>query len=961
MAMSQKALILFLTVFFKASLQAQVNIYSGNASFDTIADITKNEIGLSYTQDKDKTIFSTKVDFAKLSFTNELSVYDMLQGKISGLDIISASGDPGKSAQVILRGYNFSGPNSPLIIIDGIPQKPLDNLFNLYNYNSEDIRSLIPVSLEDIRSVEVLKDGSSTSLYGAEGVNGVILIETKKGSPQKMGLTYQFNQSIIKEPSFIPMLTGDEYIMYQLEAWHNAEGVFEVPPEIAYDRDYSGFYNYSANTNWLNAVTQTGYASNHYLNIFGGNKKNRYFGSINYLDQRGTIINTGYNRLLSRLNFEHYFTKKLTLTLNLNYANNKYNDNIVVEDEYGNGKNILEMAFIKAPNMSIWEHDADGNRTGAYFTPIHNYQGSGYDYFNPVAISESGNATNTLNELMTTAHLQYDFKDWLRFRESFSYNRSSALSKTYLPFSALASGWMGTDINNRSDLEFEQFRNEIQTLVKIPFKDEKKNMLNGTFTWIMQDENYSIKPENIIPFYNAPEKNRDAAVSSLYYRLLDRYILNVNTRFESVSTNHDRNTWDSHYGVSTGWRFSNEPFFKKFQFLNNGMIHAGWSFSEYHPTAVFTTSYSLIVSNNQIYLVSVDETRYTQSFNSGLELALLDNRIRLNTDYYNKKTEANYNYWFRPPTMLKLRNKGWEFMVDYEIIRKKNLDWRVQFNMAHNNQTLLKVPDDINNSESTTLRNGNFVSYLFENKSPGSIYGLIQEGVYPTDEDAVALDKEGNILVDGLGTPVMLSYSSSGAGKYTFRGGDVKYRDMNYDGIIDENDVVYLGNSFPKVTGGFGSTVTFQNLTLTCNFHYRTGYKIINQIAMSSEDLSSKNNQGKNALNRWRVQGQHEKGMLPRAYMNHPANNLGSDAYVENGSFIRMNYISLGYNFKSEICQRFHVKDLFLSISAQRLFTFSTYRGLDPETETETGNWLNKDEIRVYPPKIYTISIRVSI
>jgi TonB-dependent SusC/RagA subfamily outer membrane receptor len=953
MTTSLRSQILFALVFLNLSLQAQVNIYSGNASLDTISNISKIETGLSYTKDKDLTLFSTKIDFARLSFTNELSVFDILQGKISGLDIISASGDPGRNALAILRGQNIAGNNFPLILIDEIPQKSLDNLFNLYNYYGEDIRSLIPVSLEDIRSVEVLKDGSSTSLYGAEGADGVILIETKKGSPQKMGLTYQFNQSIIKEPSFMPMLTGEEYIMYQLEAYHNA-GISEIPPEIAYDRDYADFYNYSANTDWLKAVTQTGYASNHYLNIFGGNEKNRYYGSINYLDQRGTIINTGYNRLLSRFNFEHYFTKRLTLALNLNYANNKYYDNVVVEDEYGRGKNILEMAFIKAPNMSIWEHDADGNRTGAYFTPVQNYQGSSHDYFNPVAVSEFGNSTSTLNELVTTAYLQYDFKDWLRFRESFSYNRSSAVSETYLPFSALESGWLawtGTYIKNKYNLGFEQFRNEIQTFVKIPFKDEMKNLLNGTFTWIMQDKNYSIEPDkrhnNLIN--NSPEKNKNAAVSSLYYKLLDRYILNVNTRFESISTDHDKNTWDNHYGISMGWRFSGEPFLKKLQFLNyNSMIHAGWSFSEYHSAADFLSYYH--------------EPNYeTQTYNLGLELGLFNYRIHFITDYYSKETEVDDYYGFDPSAVFKVRNKGWECKFDYEIIRKKNLDWTGQFNIAHNNQILIKAPGDINNSESATLSNGNYVSYFFENKPLGSIYGLNYEGVYPTDQDAVALDKDGNILYDNGGTPIMVSYNSN-AGKYTFQGGDAKYRDMNYDGIIDENDVVYLGNTFPKVTGGFGSTIRFKNMSLTCNFHYRTGYKIINQVAMASEGLSYRNNQSKNELKRWRVQGQQEPGILPRAYSHHPANNLGSDHYVENGGSIRMNYVNLSYQFKPEFCQKIHVKELLISLSAQRLFTFSNYSGLDPETETSNYNFLwNRDEIRIYPPKIYTISIRITI
>lgn len=959
MKISIRLLLVIIAVFQYISLRAQGTIDPESSSKDTITSNSKIETGLTYTNGEDKTLFSTKIDFPRLRFTNELSVFDILQGKISGLDIISASGNPGRNSQAILRGQN-----SPLIVINGIPQKSHDDLFNAFNFYGEDIRSMIPVSVEDIKSVEVLKDGSATALYGADGADGVILIETKKGSRQKMGLTYQFNQSIVNEPSSIPMLNGNEYSSYQLEALHNYYNIFEVPDEISYNRDNPNYYNYSANTNWQKAVTQMGYASNHCLNIFGGNEKNRYYGSVNYLDQKGTIINTGYQRLLSRLNFEHYFTKKLTLAINLNYTNSKYNENVIPEDDAGNsGKNILEMAFIKAPNMSIWKYDAKGNRTGEYFTPSQNYQGSGFYYYNPVAVSESGNSTSTFNELTTTAYLHYDFKSWLKFRESFSYNRYTAVSKASLPISAISSDLfnVGSDLNSKSDMGFEQFRNEIQTLIKIPFKDEKKNMLNGTFTWIRQNEKYQeyrIETDKKNILINVPEKNRNAAVSSVYYKLLDRYMLNVNTRIESVSIDsQDKNKWDNHYSISTGWRFSGESFIKKLKFLDEGIIHLGWSSSKYQSLdngMIFTELGSSIYQSPVDFSSnSFNNNCEVKIYNLGIELGLFHDRLHLTSDYYSRKN----SYGSDPTAIFKVQNKGWEFMVDYSLIRKENLDWTVQFNMAHNIQMFLELPDNI--SSSSTMSNGNYVSYISENESPGSIYGLLYEGVYSTDQDAVALDRGGNVLVDGSGTPIKLSYK----GIYTFEGGDAKYKDMNNDGLIDEKDLVYLGNSNPKVTGGFGSTIRFKNLSLTCNFHYRSGYKIINQVAMDSEGLSYINNQSKNELNRWMVDGQQGTDLLPRAYRNHPANNLGSDRYVENGGYIRMNYISLGYQIKPEFCQKLKIKELFLSLSAQRLLTFSNYSGLDPETEKRNNDLLsfNKDEIRVIPPKIFTISIRITV
>jgi hypothetical protein len=420
----------------------------------------------------------------------------------------------------------------------------------------------------------------------------------------------------------------------------------------------------------------------------------------------------------------------------------------------------------------------------------------------------------------------------------------------------------------------------------------------------------------------------------------------------------DKNKWDNHYSISTGWRFSGESFFKELKFLNEGIIHAGWSSSKYQSMPNYKTwryigSGSLPQSSIDFSSNSLDNNYEIKTYNLGIELGLFHDRVHLTSDYYNRRN----SYGSDRPAILKVQNKGWEFMVDYSLIRKENLDWTIQFNMAHNSQMFLELPDNINNNVS--LSNGNFVSYISVNDSPGSIYGLLYEGVYSSDQDAVALDKTGNVLVDGSGTPIKLSYK----GIYTFKGGDAKYKDMNNDGLIDEKDLVNLGNSNPKVTGGFGSTIRFKNLSLTCNFHYRSGYKIINQVAMDSEGLSYRNNQSRNELNRWMVQGQQGTDMLPRAYSNHFANNLGSDRYVENGSYIRMNYISLGYQIKPEFCQKLKIKELFFSISAQRLLTSSNYSGLDPETDKSNNSLgsFNKDEIRVVPPKIFTMSIRITV
>ncbi|MBN1144400.1 MAG: TonB-dependent receptor plug domain-containing protein [Bacteroidales bacterium] len=931
-------------------LQAQISSPQNHVADDSLVGMSKTETGSFSAVNLPQPVSSEKIDFSGLSFTNELSLFELIQGRIGGLDITSASGNPGNSPLAVLRGQQVLDNRYPLIVIDGIPWKSNDHFFNIWHSGMEDLYSLIPVSASDINSVEVLKDGASTALYGAEGADGVILIETKKGIAQKMHVTYQFNQGIIREPEFLPMLSGDEYIIYQLEAYHNA-GIMNLPPEITYDPDYVGFYNYSANTDWLKAVTQKGSLSNHHLSIHGGNKKSRYYGSIGYLDQNGTVIHTRNNRFMGRLNFEHDFTDKITLALHANYVHQKHNDNVVVEDEYGYGKSILEMAFVKAPNISIWDYDTDGNRTGDYFAPINNYQGNGLDYYNPVAVSSLGEAIRKFNELSATSLLEYNFKNWLKFREFFTYQRSSADEESFLPNYAINSGglaWATPAVNSRNDLKFQQFRNEFQAIVKLPFKEQQRNSLNGVLSLIMQHDDYSISPDSVLATNRPPNRNINAIVLSLHYKHLNKYIVNANTRLESVSNIDNKHTWDKNYGVSIGWCFAEEPFVKKLQILSEtSMIRAGWSFSKFQPGGYFQLP--LPYTNPEIEIMTC---------NIGLGLGLFHDRVYANMDYYCKETWKKNLYGAAVDAMFQVRSKGWEMMVNYEVIKKKNFDWDLYFSTAHNRQILVEAPVNINNSESATLRNGSYVSLLYENKPLGSIYGLNYEGVYSTDQDAIAVDRDGNILYDNNGSPIRVSYEN-----YAFQGGDAKYRDVNFDGTIDEGDLVELGNSYPKFTGGFGSTVRFKNFSFTCNFHYRTGYQIINQVAMDSEGLYSKHNQNTNVLNRWRYPGQHGDNMVPRAYLDHPANNLGSDRFVENGSFLRMNYINLTYQFGPEICRKIRVQDLCISLSGQRLFTMTGYNGSDPETELHYSGVfsLNPDEIRVYPPKIYTFSVKITL
>jgi hypothetical protein len=279
------------------------------------------------------------------------------------------------------------------------------------------------------------------------------------------------------------------------------------------------------------------------------------------------------------------------------------------------------------------------------------------------------------------------------------------------------------------------------------------------------------------------------------------------------------------------------------------------------------------------------------------------------------------------------------------------------FNISQNINAFSKLPENFNTERSTSIGNGQYPLRVVEGEPIGSFFGFRYKGVYASDEDVVAKDAEGEILLDSEGKVIPMRYTDT----YIFKGGDPIYEDINYDGKIDINDVVYIGDSNPNFIGGFGTTLKYKNWDFSMAFHYRTGFDIINGIALQTQGMNNRDNQSKAVLNRWRVQGQEEDGLLPRAYMNHPANNLGSDRYVEKGDFVRLNNIKLAYMLSNEMCRKLRVRKANVAISARKLYTFTGYTGQDPEIGQDASNpfWIGVDNARTPPPKVITFSIGI--
>jgi len=992
------------TKVFKANpLKAVViELVSSDIELDqvVITGKVKSDNSLTNIDDRDRAGSSTKVDLMDMKDGGITSAADALQGKVAGLDIISASGDPGSGSQIVIRGLSSIGNNKPLIVIDGITQDNVPSSFDLSSSDAQDIGNMINIALQDIKSIEVLKDAASTAVYGSKGADGVLLIETNRGKMGKVQFDYTFKTSINFQPKSIPMLNGDEYVTLQLEEWHNARGVFDLPREIAYDKDFPDFYNYSANSDWLGAITRNAVTNDHYFKVSGGGEKTRYFTSFSYVDEGGTTINTSNKTFSTRVNLDYFLSKKLTFTVQFNYYNAKREGNMEI-----NNRNIRQMAYMKAPNMSIMEHDANGNLTGEYFTrnfdKTGNYQGDGISFYNPVAVANLGKSDEAVNSLENSFKLKYTLKDWLIFKETASFQYSGSKANKFLPYSAIGSNWYDPSVNKAEEGNslFSSFKTESQLVFYAPFKT-KDHELTGATSWstnqstndwvdMQSNRNPSIKIQD--PAIGAQinwmgstlvEKSDVGALLNLNYKYKDRYMVQATARADGNSSFGSTNRWGLFKGVGVAWRFSSEKFFENSKnWLSESKLRLSWGTSGRAPgddpqyprfASYQTTNPGSYIQNAAVVPTSIqlDNLKWENimSTDVGLELNLLKDRLYIEGDIYNKLTSdllfKNYNIplssGFSQLVYMnggELSNKGWEFMMNGKIIRKKDVVLSVDFNISQNVNAFTKLPQNFNNEKDRTIGNGVFPKRIVEGEPIGSFFGFRYKGVYASDADAIAFDAAGNKLYDGAHNPIPMTFN----GVYTFKGGDSKYEDINHDGKIDLNDVVYIGDSNPSFIGGFGTSLRYKQFDISFQLHYRVGFDIINSTALSTEGMNDRNNQSKAVLNRWRVQGQNETGMLPRAYMDNPANNLGSDRYVERGDFLRLNNVNLKYQLSPAMCTKLNLQSASLTLSARKLYTFTNYSGQDPEISADASDpfWIGEDKANTPPPKMVTVSFSV--
>lgn len=990
----------------KPIINFQLEASSNDLEEVQIVSKAKADNGSGMSIDKrDQTSAIATINTKELEDMQAASIDQALQGRLAGLDIAASSGDPGAPMQIRIRGTSsINGAVDPLIVVDGMPYDiTIPSDFNFATSDENNYGQLLNIAPSDIKEISVLKDAAATSVWGSRAANGVLVITTKRGALGPPSISYNFKGSYSKQPSAIPMLNGNQYSTLILEEFYNAGRQFsntDFAKQFQYDKnDPYNFYNFSNNTDWLGAITRIGYLQDHNLAVSGGGEKAKYRASLNYFDQQGTTKGTSLGRLSSRINLDYQVSNRIRFSADVVYT---HIDN---KNLYTNG--IRDVAYSKMPNQAVYEYDEYGNLTNNYFSPASTAQGIfTYDFsrrrvggtYNPLAMALAASNIQLGERVIPRFNLQYIIiPDRLRLNANFQADISNTKVKTFLPQIATGRPFTEQVVNLASDADGDSFT--IATNVTLSYTPElgKKHNL---IAFARFDSNDSRRTgQNMLASNTASSYLTDPAIDgrtnlngsvgssfaqsrsvglllNAQYKFLDRYIFNAGIRGDGNSKFGPNNRYGLFPSASVRWRVSGEPFMKKlnkviddFSFRASYGIAGNAPRNDYSYFNVYENYGFSYLGNAGVYSSNIELSdlrweKVAQS-NVGLTIVMLKNRLNLDIDVYRKRTTDLFYPDLQIPSYNgyngvdlnsgKLDNQGWEFSLNYTAVRSKKLRLDFNFNIASNENIIREIDPRFPRENRGRITDNNvYKVYIQENNPFGSFYGFRFKGVYKDLNSTIATDANGNQIIGPNGEKVFMRFAYPSI-DYVFKPGDTMYEDINHDGNIDYKDVVYLGNGNPKLTGGFGTSIVFNgNLSLRTTFTFRTGYQIINGTKIATTNMYGFNNQSTAVLRRWRTEG--DVTDIPRAVYGTGYNFLGSDKYIEDGSYLRLRSVTLKYDFAKNFIKRIGIRGLSANLTVENILTFTRYTGQDPEVPVRLSAFSTVIDYSTTPP-IKTVTL----
>ncbi|SFE66131.1 SusC/RagA family TonB-linked outer membrane protein [Spirosoma endophyticum] len=841
---------------------------------------------------------------------------EAIQGRVAGVQIVQNSGSPGASPNVRIRGVtSLNAGNDPLYIVDGVP---ITGGINVVNPN-------------DIQSMEVLKDASATAIYGARGANGIIIVTTKRGKAGKTSIGLSTYTGIMDVRKKVSMLNAVQERDYILNAVANA-GVAEV--RLGLDTLFrNGVPVYD--TNWQDELYRQGTVSNYEVSLRGGNDKTTYAASLGYFNQKGIIISSGYDTYRGRFSIDHQASARFKTGANILLSTAK-RDRVPEGDDINA---IIPNAMRTLP-----------------FSPVYNPDGS-YTFVdqiqrpNPVGLAMLTSWFTVNNRLVGNIYGDYDLWKGLTFRSTLNIDYSGTRDERFTP-STIQGGSARPGTASYGDVFTWVNENTLNYSHSIG-----KHSLSGLLGYSVQEskifnlsaaanqgatDNITTLNAAASPTAASSSKSAWGLVSyfaRLNYSFNDKYLLAATVRRDGSSRFGKDNQYGTFPSLSAGWRVSQESFMQGLSFINDLKLRASigvvgnQSISDYGSQGLYSTGSNYIgkagIALSAVPNPSLSWESTTQS-DVGLDVSFLNNRITLTADAYLKKTNDLLLSVNLPTTsgfgsalqnVGNTQNKGLEFSIYSQNVAgsgANDFKWSTSFNISFNRNKIVSLSNnnaDIIQTSADATFYGTAPQGLGRVGQPiGVFFGQVYTGrVYATSEEAKAAN-----MRDG---------SASGA---LYVAGDMIYKDLNGDGIINDADRTIIGNANPKHTGGLTNNFSYKGFDLSIFLQWSYGNDIFNETREASNRSFVYNAATTEVLRSWRKEG--DITDVPRGTPSTISRNgFASSRWVEDGSYLRVKTATLGYTFPSALLKRVKIENLRLYVSGQNLFTFTKYSGLDPE------------------------------
>jgi len=880
------------------------------------------------------------VNVGGISKLPALSVDQALQGKAPGVRITQNTGQPGDGVVVRVRGVGTINDNNPLFIIDGVPTKDGINFLS-----SNDIESLI-----------VLKDASSAAIYGARASNGVVLITTKSGKKGKPQFNYSGYGGIQVHGDLPKMLNTQEYVEIYNEAVDNDNADISNP---ALKRKPIPSGMPMANTDWLKEIFQTAQIQNHQLSVRGGTEKTLYYISGNYFRQDGIILNSWYERysLLSKLNLD--LTDRLSIADNINISYSRKNRIGSSGDGYGgNGGSVVRYALFRTPAIPVYDS------TGVYsdLPAYPNFFGDGY---NPVALANKTDNKEAQYRVFTNLYAEYKVTKDIRFKTDAGLDAIITNNKRFdenygtnlrinSPSRLSESTASNFNFVWNNTIRYNKIFNGIHNVNFIIGTEAITNQtkIHGGSDNTFPDQIPSLRYLNngLSPSKTVFEGQQEWALFSLFgnvnYIYANKYLFSVNARRDGSSRFGPNNKYGNFYSGSVGWNIHNEswlqehlPIFSKLKLRASFGQLGNQDIGNYAFASIIGRGYNYVFGDppvsNPGYTVSTrgnEKVKWESSTqaDAGIDLGIWNNKLSLIVDYFIKRTS---DMLIPIPLPLiggsastpyvnagKVENKGFEVELNYS-----SSDHALKYDINVNFATLANKVLSLSNGEPIPggrIDNGIYATLTTVGHPIGSFYLYEMDGIFQDDAEIISSAYQGNYI----------------------RPGDVKFKDINGDGVINEKDRTFLGSAIPKYTFGTTANLQYGNFDLSVFFQGTDGNKLYLQVNQDIEGFYRAFNVTQRVYDeRWR--GKATSNTMPRvSWLGSSNNKTPSSRFLEDGSYVRLKNLQIGYSIPEKIVSKWHITNLRIYFTGQNLWTLTKYTGLDPEMNTSDN--LNSEKYR---------------